>query len=164
MFLHFVLRDLYFLVLVLYCFFFFLSLELFVDNEEKNGLFAIDAQYTETTENMYLGGIPEGYQVSSEDFDPLILNSLQGGSIRDLTFDDRCVCVHVLEISVIVFCLQMQKHCYHKTKGSLHTPCVFRTENVFLKKMAIIHGFLYSYNNLKRTAIPVVIVSFERPF
>ena len=104
-------------------FFFFLSLELFVDNEEKNGLFARDAQYTKTTENMYLGGIPEGYQVLIEDFDRLILNSLQGGSIRDLTFDDRCVCVHVFEISVIVFCLQMQKHCYHKSKGSLHIPC-----------------------------------------
>lgn len=91
-------------------------------------MFAIDAQYTETTENMYLGGIPEGYQVSSEDFDPLILNSLHGGSIRDLTFDDRCVCVHVLEISVIVFCLQMQKHCYHKT---LH---VFSELRMFFKK------------------------------
>lgn len=123
-------KTLYFLVFVLY-----LSLDLFVDNEEKSDLFTIDAQYTETTENMYLGGIPESYQLKDQtkDFDSFILISLQGGSIRDLTFDDRCVCVHVLEISVIVFCVQVQKHCYHKTKGSLHTLCVFRTDNVFKK-------------------------------
>lgn len=107
-----------------------LSLELFVDDEKKNGLFAKDAQYTETTENMYLGGIPEDYSVLTNDFDPVILNSLQGSSIRDLTFDDRCVCVCLKSVSLCFVSLQMQKGCYHNTKGSLHTPCVFRTVNV----------------------------------
>lgn len=46
-------------------------------------------QNIQTTNDMYLGGIPENYMdtVRSIDIDNVILNSLKGGSIRDLTFD-----------------------------------------------------------------------------
>ena len=46
-------------------------------------------QLIQTTNDMYLGGIPENYMdtVRSSVIDNVILNSLKGGSIRDLTFD-----------------------------------------------------------------------------
>lgn len=46
-------------------------------------------QLIQTTNDMYLGGIPENYMdtVRISDIDNVILNSLKGGSIRDLTFD-----------------------------------------------------------------------------
>ena len=46
-------------------------------------------QLIQTTNDMYLGGIPENYMdnVRSSNIDNVILNSLKGGSIRDLTFD-----------------------------------------------------------------------------
>ena len=46
-------------------------------------------QLIQTTNDMYLGGIPENYMdtVRISNIDNVILNSLKGGSIRDLTFD-----------------------------------------------------------------------------
>lgn len=46
-------------------------------------------QLIQTTNDMYLGGIPDDYMdtVRSSVIDNVILNSLKGGSIRDLTFD-----------------------------------------------------------------------------
>lgn len=48
-------------------------------------------QYIQTTHDMYLGGIPTDYMdtVSNRDFESVILNSLKGGSIKDLTFEDE---------------------------------------------------------------------------
>ncbi|XP_068678125.1 laminin subunit alpha-like [Montipora foliosa] len=62
-------------------------LEVFVDAE----VLTINQfpQYFLTRENMYLGGVPRDYTVMTENFESAILESLQGGSIRDLTFDDR---------------------------------------------------------------------------
>lgn len=42
---------------------------------------------------MYLGGIPVGYidTVRNKDFDSVFLTPLKGGSIRDLTFEDKYV-------------------------------------------------------------------------
>ena len=42
---------------------------------------------------MFLGGVPVGYidTVRNRDFDSVFLTSLKGGSIRDLTFEDRYV-------------------------------------------------------------------------
>ena len=46
-------------------------------------------QLIQTTNDMYLGGIPKNYMdtVRSSVIDNVILSSLKGGSIRDLTFD-----------------------------------------------------------------------------
>ena len=46
-------------------------------------------QLIQTTNDMYLGGIPENYMdtVRISDIDNVMFNSLKGGSIRDLTFD-----------------------------------------------------------------------------
>ena len=68
-----------------------LRLEVFVDAE----VLAVSEfpQYFRTRENMYLGGVPRDYTVMTENFESAILESLQGGSIRDLTFDDRYVCL-----------------------------------------------------------------------
>lgn len=50
-------------------------------------------RYIQTTQDMYLGGVPVGYidTVRNRDFDSVILTSLKGGSIRDLTFEDKYV-------------------------------------------------------------------------
>ena len=50
-------------------------------------------RYIQTTQDMFLGGVPVGYidTVRNRDFDSVFLTSLKGGSIRDLTFEDRYV-------------------------------------------------------------------------
>ena len=64
-------------------------MDLYVDNESKKGVFRDKRQqYIQTTQNMYLGGVPSDYTVMTKDFNSVILNSLEGGSIRDLSFND----------------------------------------------------------------------------
>ena len=68
---------------------FFPRLMLYVDDEEKTGVFQDKSQQViQTTQDMYLGGIPKDVTFLTNDFNSVILNSLKGGSIRDLTFDD----------------------------------------------------------------------------
>lgn len=70
-----------------------------MDMEEKERKFQEGSQqYIQTTQNMYLGGVPQDYTVMTKDFDSVILNSLKGGSIRHLTFDEKYVYFIVLKI------------------------------------------------------------------
>lgn len=70
-----------------------------MDMEEKEGVFQDRRQqYIQTTQNMYLGGVPQDYTVMTKDFDSVILNSLKGGCIRHLTFDDKYVYFIVFKI------------------------------------------------------------------
>ena len=58
-------------------------MKLFVDDELKSGP---PGQYIPRTEMMYLGGVPAGFErIASDGFNPVILNSLKGGSIQYLT-------------------------------------------------------------------------------
>lgn len=59
------------------------------EDPEVTGFENVMQQLIQTTNDMYLGGIPENYMdtVRISDIDNVILNSLKGGSIRDLTFD-----------------------------------------------------------------------------
>lgn len=61
-----------------------------VDDQRISGKFQDPMQqYIQTTQDMYLGGVPADYMdtVRNRDFESVILNSLKGGSIRDLTFE-----------------------------------------------------------------------------
>jgi len=51
-------------------------------------------RYIQTTQDMYLGGVPVRYidTVRNRDLNSVFLTSLKGGSIRDLTFEDKYVC------------------------------------------------------------------------
>lgn len=63
-----------------------------VGNLRKSGEFQDKMQqYIQTTHDMYLGGVPTDYMdtVRNRDFESVILNSLKGGAIRDLTFEDE---------------------------------------------------------------------------
>ena len=63
---------------------------LYVDSLRETGEFQDKMQqYIQTTQDMYLGGVPADYMdtVRNRDFDSVILNSLKGGSIKDLTFE-----------------------------------------------------------------------------
>lgn len=77
----------------MFCFVFLviIRISLRVDDEdpEVTGFENVMQQLIQTTNDMYLGGIPENYMdtVRISDIDNVILNSLKGGSIRDLTFD-----------------------------------------------------------------------------
>lgn len=77
----------------MFCFVFLviIRISLRVDDEdpEVTGFENVMQQLIQTTNDMYLGGIPENYMdtVRSSVIDNVILNSLKGGSIRDLTFD-----------------------------------------------------------------------------
>ena len=59
------------------------------EDPEVTGFENVMQQLIQTTNDMYLGGIPENYMdtVRISNIDNVILNSLKGGSIRDLTFD-----------------------------------------------------------------------------
>lgn len=77
----------------LFCFVFLviIRISLRVDDEdpEVTKFENVMQQLIQTTNDMYLGGIPENYMdtVRIRHIDNVILNSLKGGSIRDLTFD-----------------------------------------------------------------------------
>ena len=77
----------------MFCFVFLviIRISLRVDDEdpEVTKFENLMQQLIQTTNDMYLGGIPENYMdtVRSSVIDNVILNSLKGGSIRDLTFD-----------------------------------------------------------------------------
>ena len=77
----------------LFCFVFLviIRISLRVDDEdpEVTEFENVMQQLIQTTNDMYLGGIPENYMdtVRISNIDNVILNSLKGGSIRDLTFD-----------------------------------------------------------------------------
>ena len=77
----------------MFCFVFLviIRISLRVDDEdpEVTEFENLMQQLIQTTNDMYLGGIPENYMdtVRISDIDNVILNSLKGGSIRDLTFD-----------------------------------------------------------------------------
>ena len=65
-----------------------------VDNVRKSGKFQDKMpRYIQTTQDMYLGGIPTDYleTVKNRDFDSVFLTSLKDGSIRALTFEDKYV-------------------------------------------------------------------------
>ena len=64
-------------------------MKLFVDSEVKSGRIQGNQQYIQTTQNMYIGGVPADYDVMTNDFTSVILESLKGGSIKDLTFNDE---------------------------------------------------------------------------
>ena len=52
-------------------------------------------QKIQTTQDMFIGGVPRDFTVRSQQFMSLIKKSLKGGAIRDLTFDEEYVC-HLL--------------------------------------------------------------------
>ncbi|KAJ7391940.1 Laminin subunit alpha-1 [Desmophyllum pertusum] len=62
--------------------------DLYVDSEKHTGNIDKMQQLIQTTEDMYLGGVPPLYmdKIRNRDFESVILNSLKGGSIKDLTF------------------------------------------------------------------------------
>ncbi|XP_078356048.1 laminin subunit alpha-1-like [Oculina patagonica] len=67
-----------------------ITMHLDVDDQRISGKFQDPMQqYIQTTQDMYLGGVPADYMdtVRNRDFESVILNSLKGGSIRDLTFE-----------------------------------------------------------------------------
>ena len=85
--------------------------------EEKAGVFPDKRQqYIQTTQNMYLGGIPTDYTVMTKDFDSVILESLKGGSIRHLTFDEKYVYFIVYKIVIVcsklTYCCKPQLELY----------------------------------------------------
>lgn len=70
----------------------FFRFDLDVDSLRVSGKFQDEMpRYIQTTQDMYLGGVPAGYidTVRNRDFDSVFLNSLKSGSIRDLTFEDK---------------------------------------------------------------------------
>ena len=75
-----------------------------MDDEVKTGVFQDKAQQViQTTQDMYLGGIAKDVTFMTNDFNSVILNSLKGGSIRDLTFDNVYVSVF---FSLDIVCLK----------------------------------------------------------
>jgi len=80
------------------CNIYFVSFKLDVDDIGLFGKFQDKMpRYIQTTEDMFLGGIPAGYtdNVRNRYFDSVFLTSLKDGSIRDLTFEDKYVCLFI---------------------------------------------------------------------
>ena len=80
------------------CDIYFVRFDLDVDDVRVSGKFQDKMpRYIQTTQDMYLGGIPAGYldTVRNRDFDSVFLTSLKDGSIRDLTFEDKYVYLFV---------------------------------------------------------------------
>ena len=75
-------------------------MKLFVDDELKSGQ---PGQYIPRAEMMYLGGVPAGFErIASDGFNPVILNSLKGGSIQYLTSKgeyvfDRIITIYIMQ-------------------------------------------------------------------
>ena len=65
-------------------------------------------RYIQTTQDMYLGGVPAGYikTIRNRDFDSVFLTSLKGGSIRDLTFEDKYV-YSFFFLTIFILCLSL---------------------------------------------------------
>jgi len=77
---------------------YFARFDLNVDDVIVSGKFQDKMpRYIQTTTDMFLGGIPAGFMdtVRNREFDSVFLTSLKDGSIRDLTFEDKYVCLFV---------------------------------------------------------------------
>ena len=63
-------------------------------------------RHIQTTQDMYLGGIPvdSNDTIRNRDFDPVFLTSLKDGSIRDLTFEDKYVYLFHYFLKTVILC------------------------------------------------------------
>ena len=74
-------------------------MKLYVDDEEKSGQ---PGQYIPKAEMMYLGGVPAGLEfIQPDGFNPVILNSLKGGSIQYLTSKGEYVFDRIITIYIM---------------------------------------------------------------